>query len=104
VQDLHRRRREAHLDRLTNQRVRHAVVVPLDLDVVVDVHARLLPLGEGVGRRGQRQQRRPLHLLEELSTIALHLLEGAAIELLEEPGDLLVQLVQAGEGVIPQRG
>ena len=48
----------------TDQRVRDGVVVAVDLDVVVDVDADGLPLGEDVGGVGQGPQRRPVELLE----------------------------------------
>src|SRR5690606_27294170 len=65
VKDLDSAAGEADLDRLTGECVGHAVVVAGELDMVVDVHARLAPLGEAVGSGGQRQQRRALQRLEE---------------------------------------
>ena len=44
------RRDLAHVELAPGQRVRDGVVVPVDLDVVVDVHPDLLPLGEHVAR------------------------------------------------------
>ncbi|MCY1365997.1 hypothetical protein D9M69_528730 [compost metagenome] len=49
VEALHRPRCQAHLQLLLHQLVGHRVVMPLDLDVVVDVHPYLLPLGRDVG-------------------------------------------------------
>ena len=51
-------------DLAAHQRVRHRVVVAVEFDVVVDVHARLLPLAEPVGLGRQRAQRRRVELLE----------------------------------------
>ena len=60
MQHLYGLRGEAHVHFLTYQRVGDAVEVAVDLDVVVDVDAGLLPLGVFEGRRGQRLQGGPL--------------------------------------------
>jgi hypothetical protein len=44
-QDLHHVDREPELNFCVHEFVRHRVRVPLDLDVVVVVHASLAPLG-----------------------------------------------------------
>ena len=61
--------------------VRHAVVVGLELDVVVDVDLGGLPAAqlEACGR--QRLQRRRVHLLEGAAPAAGQLLEGALVQL-----------------------
>jgi len=46
-------RRHAHMDVLAHQLMRDAVVVPINLDVVIEGHRALAPLGIGV--RGRRQ-------------------------------------------------
>ena len=53
MEDLDRVRRVADLDLLADELVRHAVDVAVDLDVVVDVHAAQLPVGQDVA--GSRQ-------------------------------------------------
>ena len=40
--------------------------MPVDLDMVVEPDGALLPLRVDVRRRGQRLQRRPLQVLEQL--------------------------------------
>ena len=40
---------KAHIDLFFDQPVRHAVVVALDFDMVVDVDPGLFPFGKGVG-------------------------------------------------------
>ena len=55
---------DAHLDLLLHQAVRDAVVVAVDVDVVVDVDDRRLPLGEFVARGRQRLHRRAVDGLE----------------------------------------
>ena len=46
-----------HLHLLMHQRVWHAIVVPLHLDVIVDVDAGRLPFSELVTNSRQRLQR-----------------------------------------------
>lgn len=46
--------RQAHVEFAFDQGMRDAVVMPLDLDVIINVDARLLPFGELPGLRGQR--------------------------------------------------
>lgn len=41
LEDLDGRGGEAHVERLVHERIRHRVVVVIDLDVIVDVDARL---------------------------------------------------------------
>ena len=48
VQALHGGGGQAHVELATDEGVRDGVVVVLDLDVVVDVDPRLLPLGKHV--------------------------------------------------------
>ena len=45
-------RRETHFHFLMRQRMRHAVIVPLDFDVIVEVDANLLPLAELIAHGG----------------------------------------------------
>ena len=56
---------EAQLDALAGQVVGHRVVVPLELDVVVDVDARELARAVGVRLRRQGPQQRRLTLSED---------------------------------------
>ena len=72
--------------------VRDAVGVAVDLDVVVDVDAAGLPLRQLVASGGQRLERRPVELLEELAPADAELLHRPAVELLEQLADRGVQL------------
>lgn len=56
--------RQAHVQNLVVELVGHAVVMPLDVDVVVQLDPRLEPVGVGVGLGGQRLERRPVQRLE----------------------------------------
>jgi hypothetical protein len=66
VEDLDRLLGRARPDLLAQEPVGHRVVMPVDLDVVVEPDGALLPLRVFVGPRGQRLQRRPLEILEQL--------------------------------------
>jgi len=86
------------------QGVGHAVVVEMDLDVVVDVHPDLVPLGELVGCGGQGQEGRLIQRLEETPATAFQLLEGAPVQVLEEGPEGPPCLGQGEEGVVAKRG
>ena len=52
LKHFHGRGREPEIDGLVNESIRDGVQMALDIDVIVDVHARLAPLGvdEALGR------------------------------------------------------
>ena len=60
MENFHRVRRQVHVHLLMRQRVRHAVEVPLHLDVIIDIDARGLPFPELETGGRQRLQRRPV--------------------------------------------
>lgn len=64
VEDLDGTRRQAHVDTLADEAVRHGVVRALDLDVVVGMHLGSAPLAELVAARGQRLEHRGVELRE----------------------------------------
>src|ERR1700680_3204267 len=78
------------LDLPVNQGMRCAVVVALDLDVVIDVHASLFPLGEVIGLGGQRMQGRAVELDKPCGAAAVQFAEGALVEPLQQRGYGLV--------------
>src|SRR5437588_823168 len=71
---------EADLDPLVHELVGDAVVVVLDEDVVVDVHAGVAPLGEFVPARRKRAQQRPIELLEQHAARDAELAHRARVE------------------------
>ena len=71
--------------------MRHRVQAIAEGDVVVDVDRRLLPLGQLVGVRRQRQQRRTLDRLEELETALAVLPHAAAVQVGETLSDGFVE-------------
>src|SRR5690606_40845465 len=66
--------------------------------VVVDVDSGLLPLGILVARGRERSERRAVQALEERAAAAIEPLEGALVQVGEEPADLPVQLRQGESG------
>lgn len=103
IQDLDGPGGETNVDLLTDERVRNAVIVALDLDVVIDVDARLPPLREGAGSGGQRGEFGPVEFLEATPPTARELLERPVVQLLQEPGDLPVRLGETHERLVAQR-
>lgn len=74
---------EPGVDLLPAQGVRGAVVVPLDVDVVVDADGGLLPLAVLEGPRRQGPKRRLLHRLEQRPARPFQLPEGTVVEALK---------------------
>lgn len=102
VEDLDRAAADSHLHRLTRQYVGDAVVVAKHIDVVIDVHARLLPLRVFVTGLGQRREGGAVQRLEETAAGAVDLLEAPIVEKVQETANLPVQLGEGEEGLIPQ--
>ena len=67
VDALHGGGGHAHVELATDEGVRDGVVVLLDLDVVVDVDSRFLPLGKHVALCGKGAKRGTVELLEQLT-------------------------------------
>ena len=81
VETLDHVARDAHLDLPFDQGMGHRVVVALDRDVIIDVHAGLLPFRIDVGLRRQRLECRLIQLLEVLSAATGELSERRALSL-----------------------
>ena len=80
------------------------VVVALEFDVIVDVHADLFPLGEDVGLGAQRPQRRAVDGLEGAASRAGEFSERTRIEPFEPFGDGAVEFAEGEECAVSQRG
>ena len=104
LEELDGRRRQPRVEPLVHEAVRDRVVMVVDLDVVVDVDTRGLPLGvdEGLGR--QRAQRRLVETFEELAAARPVAAHRAGVEVLEQLGDACVERGQRKEGLVPQAG
>ena len=93
---------DARLHGAPDQRMRHRVVPAVQLDVIVQMHLRLLPRPVLVRVRRQRFQRRALDRLEHRPTAALTLLERLGIEHGYSLGDRRVEFGQAEEDFLAQ--
>ena len=102
VHHLHGARRDAQLQRHAHQGVGHAVAVGFKLDVAVNVHAHGFEDRPLPGLQRQRHQGRSINFLEHAGPAARQLLEGALVEVLEQRGQGVVDLVDAGELVLAQ--
>jgi hypothetical protein len=90
-------RRDARPDLLTQQLVRHRVVVLVDVDVVVEPDPAFLPFSEDVGLGRQRLERRPFQILEQSATACTEMARCASIDLRHELADGLVQCTEREE-------
>ena len=95
---------QSEVELTPDQGVRCRVVVPVDFDVVVDVQARTLPLGEDVRAGGQRAQRRLVDLVEVRAPRPGELPERAGAEPVEQLDDRGVELGQREERAMAKGG
>ncbi len=102
VQQLDHGHRHARLQHLADQRVRHAVAVPFDLDVVVDVSLHGFEVRHLVALQRQRLQGRRVDGGEGAAPGAGQLLERLVVEPRQQRRDGRVDLVHAGELLVPQ--
>src|SRR5262249_2629965 len=84
VKNLDGRRGDPRLDFLPDQRVRHAVVMLGDLDMVVEANPAALPFGVFVGQWRQWPERRLVQLLEERPPACAPAAHWAVVELVEQ--------------------
>jgi len=101
---LHRLGAHPHVQLLAHQLIRHAVVVAFDLDVIVDVHPCLLPLGVGETLGGQRSKSRLLEALEQRSPAAGTLAKRPLVQRAQKLANRLVELAQREKRPVPQTG
>ena len=72
--------RDTQLDGLVDQGMRHAVVIALEFDVVVDVDRGFLPLGDDEGRPREGSQVGGIHLGKGILPTARQFLEGTGVQ------------------------
>src|ERR1700692_4948644 len=103
IEDLHGSARTPNLHLLADQLIRRAVVMPTQLDVIVQIHTRLLPLR--IHERGERQRRQSgtIELLIQPRTRASKLAKWALVQLVDQLQNRLIQLGQTEELTLPQR-
>ena len=87
---------------LPDEHVRNAVVMPLNIDVIVDVDFHLGPLGVLIARSGQRPHRRPVDGFERLGATARQFLERPTIQVHEQFCDRNVKLDKGEELAVAQ--
>ena len=93
LEDLNCGRRVARLQRLPHELVRHAVVVLLNIDVIVDVGFDRFPDRDDVALGRQRFQRRPVQLLEQSGPASVGAFpERAVVQPIEQLADGLVEV------------
>ena len=102
VETLDGRGGEPGVDDLVHERKRDGVVMPVELDVVVDVDAGRLPLAVDEGLGGQRTEGGTIQALEELAPARLVLPHHAAVEVREQVVDARVQRGQREERLMPE--
>lgn len=93
---------DARVELETDQRVRHAVAVFVDLDVIVDVNRHCLEARELVGLCRQRLQCRRVQLGECAGATSRQLLERPLIQVLEQRADRLIDRVDRLKPVMTQ--
>jgi len=76
--------------------------VAVELDVVIDVDARILPTGDLEARGRQRPQRRGVERFEGAAPAASELLEGPGVQIDQQLGDRGVERGQAQETPVSQ--
>ena len=84
MEDLDRAPGEADPDRAPDQAVRDRVEGALDIDMVVGMDLRGLPLGVFEGGLRQRRQRGALDGLEHLAPALAEMAHGPVVELVQE--------------------
>jgi hypothetical protein len=87
MEQLDGARSDAGLDLLTQQPVRHRVVMALDVDVIIERHATDPPFGIDERFGGQFRQRRLIELLEQLTATDPELAHRPGIEILDQRRD-----------------
>ena len=102
MQQLDGVRGDAGVQRLADQRVRHAIAMLVDLDVVVNMNLDGAELGDLIGNRRQRTQRRGVQCSEGAGAAARQLLEGSVIQCGQQRGNRAIDRVHRLETLMAQ--
>ena len=97
LEDFHRGLGHAHVDLGARVLARHRVVVPVDLDVVVDADPRHLSFGVLVASLRQRAQGRLVHLGKSAGAAARQLLEGPLVHIEQQGPQCAIEFIEAEE-------
>ena len=71
---------QTHVQLLADEPERHAVVMPVHFDVIINVDPRLAPFGKLIRLLRQLQGSRPVYFLKEFPAGFLDLAHGALVE------------------------
>ena len=93
MEHLDRGGAEARPEFLAHQRMRYAVVMPIDIEVIIEGGAHTFPLGVDIRCRRQRPHRRPIQRLEHKAPGTGQLLERPLVQFDEQWPDGCVQLL-----------
>src|ERR1051326_5074701 len=94
VEDLPRLRGDACLDRLPQQLKGYRIIVPLDLDMIIEIDSAALPFGVFVVCRWQLLQRRPIDLLVKGTPGRPPTAHWTVFKFPQQPPDSVVQLAR----------
>ena len=93
---------KAHLELVAHQAMRDAVIVAVDLDVIVDVHDRALPLGELVACRRKRRHGGAINRGKGARPRAFELLERAVVQIDKQFADRRVEFGECEERAVSE--
>src|SRR5580658_10335218 len=102
VEHLDRRGAEARPEFLSDEGMRHAVIVAVDIDVIIEGGAHTFPLGIHVRGRWQRTHRGAVERLEHRAPRSRQLLERPIVQSMEQRADRGIEFLQAEEALMPQ--
>src|SRR6266446_5479497 len=85
---------------LTDQPVRHRVIVPVDVDVIIGRDAADPPLGIFVRLGGERLERRAIEFQEQIAAADAEAAHWPRVEIDNQLGDRLVQLAEREETAV----
>src|SRR5947209_10942993 len=89
---------------LAGELIRNAVVVPVDLDVIIDVRPDRLPFGHHVALGWQRLKSGPVDAFKQRSSRAFAFAERPIIQALQQFLNRLIELGNREELAMPERG
>src|SRR3954452_17649137 len=89
---------------MADQLIGNAVIMPVDLDVIIDVGANAFPLGYLIAFPGQRLQCRPVQFGEQRGPRAVPFSKAAMIQALEQLCNRLVDLGHRRESLMAESG
>ena len=84
MEDLDGGRGVARFQLLADQLIRNAVIMPVDLDVIIDVGADRFPLRQDVAFRRQRLQGRTIQFSEQAGPAGLRVCGMAGVESIQQ--------------------